>query len=98
MGIVERADRMRERMDGAERFLKRGRAHGGGRHHVRARFEVFPVSDRGVQIFLHQPNPFDGLDGRADIVLVASGAGEDQRVDDDVFRRDAVLRRKQGRL
>ena len=40
MGVVERADRMRQRMDGAERLLERGRAHRRRRHHVRARLDV----------------------------------------------------------
>ena len=42
-------------------------------------------------VLLDQADGFDGLDRAADVVLVAGGAGEDQRVDDDVFGRDAVL-------
>jgi hypothetical protein len=34
---------------------------------------------------------FDGLDRSADVVLVTRGAGEDERIDDDVFGRDAEL-------
>ena len=33
----------------------------------------------------------DGLNRPADVIFVAGGAGEDQRVDSDVFRRDAVF-------
>ena len=46
MGVVERADRMRQRVDGAEPLLERRRAHRGRRHHVRARLDVRAVFDR----------------------------------------------------
>ena len=42
-------------------------------------------------LLLDQAQRFDGLDRAADVVCVAGGAGEDQRIDDDVFGRDAVL-------
>ena len=49
MRVVERADRMRQRVDGAEPLLEGGRAHRGGRHHVRARLDVRcrPCTARG---------------------------------------------------
>ena len=43
MRVVERADRMRERMDRAEPLLERGRAGRGRRHHVGARLDVRAV-------------------------------------------------------
>ena len=43
MGVVERAHRMRQRVDRAKPFLERGRAHRRGRHHVGARLEVAAV-------------------------------------------------------
>ena len=46
MGVVERADRMRQRVDRAEPLLEGGGAHGGRRHHVGARFEIGAVRDR----------------------------------------------------
>ena len=36
---------------------------------------------------LDQADALDRLDGAADVVLVAGGAGEDERVEDDVARR-----------
>ena len=42
-------------------------------------------------VFLHQAYAFDGLHRAADVVDVAGGAGEDQRIDDDVLRGNAVL-------
>ena len=40
MGAVSRADWMRQRVDRAETLLECGRAHGCGRHHLAARFDV----------------------------------------------------------
>ena len=53
-------------------------------------------------LLLDQADRFDGLDRAADVVFVARGAGEHQRIDDDVLGRDAVffgqeLRRSAGR-
>ena len=59
MGVVERADRMRQRVDGAEPLLERGRAHRRRRHHVRARFEVVAVLHGRRQVFLDQPHALD---------------------------------------
>ena len=59
MGVVERADRMRQRMDGAEPLLEGGRAHRRGAHHVRARLEVLAVGHRLRQVLEHQPHAFD---------------------------------------
>ena len=42
-------------------------------------------------LFLDQANGFDGLHRAADVVLIAGGARENQRIDDDVLRRDAVF-------
>ncbi len=36
-------------------------------------------------LFLDQADAFDGFDRAADVVFVAGGAGEDQRIEDDVF-------------
>ena len=46
------------------------------------------------QGFLDQPDAFDRLDARADVVLIARPDRKDQRVEDDVFGRDAVLLRQ----
>ncbi len=40
---------------------------------------------------LDEADGFDGFDGSADVILIAGGAGEDQRIDDDVLGRDAVF-------
>jgi hypothetical protein len=40
---------------------------------------------------LDQPNAFHGFDGAADVVFVTGGAGEDQRIEDDIFRRKTVF-------
>ena len=40
---------------------------------------------------LDQPQPFDGLDRAADVVLVATRRRKDQRVEDDVRLRQSVL-------
>ena len=56
MGVVERANRMRQRMDRAERLLEGGGAHGGGRHHVRARLEIAAVPVGADQVLLDQPH------------------------------------------
>ncbi len=45
--------------------------------------------------FLDQPDGFDGLDRAADVVFIAGRAGENQRIDDDVFGGDAVFFRQQ---
>ena len=58
--VVERADRMRERVDRAEPFLKRRRSHRRRRHHVGARVEAAAVFDGACQVFLDQPDPFGG--------------------------------------
>ena len=42
-------------------------------------------------LLLDQPDGFDRLDRAADVVLIARGAGKDQRIDDDVFGRNAVF-------
>ena len=41
--------------------------------------------------FLDQADGFDGFDCSADVIFVAGGAGENQRIDDDVFDRDAIF-------
>src|SRR6266851_4301764 len=40
---------------------------------------------------LDEANAFYGFDGAADIVFVARGAGKDERVENDVFGREAVF-------
>jgi hypothetical protein len=42
-------------------------------------------------VLLDQPDRFDGFDRAADVVLVAGGARKHQRIDDDVFGRNAVF-------
>ncbi len=48
-------------------------------------------SAREGNVLLDQAQGLDRLHGAADIVLVACGAGEDQRVEDDVLRRDPIF-------
>ena len=60
MRVIERADRMRERVDGAEPFLEGGSAHRRGAHHVRARLEVVAVGDSLRQILEHEAHALDG--------------------------------------
>ena len=47
------------------------------------------------QLRLDRPDPFDRLDGAADVLLVARAAGKDERIEDDVLRRDPVLLRQE---
>ena len=42
-----------------------------------------------------QADAFNRFDGAADVVLIACGAGEHQRIEDDIFRRDGVFFREQ---
>ena len=42
-------------------------------------------------IFLDQPDRFDGLDRAADVILIAGRARKHQRIDDDVLRRNPVF-------
>jgi hypothetical protein len=60
MRVVERADRMAQRMDGAEPLLERGGAHGGGAHHVAARLDVVGVGGHLGQVLERQPHALDG--------------------------------------
>ena len=54
MGVIERADRVAERMDGAEPLLEGDRPHAGRRHHVRPGREVLAVAIGHRQPFLDQ--------------------------------------------
>ena len=47
---------------------------------------------------LDQPDAFDRLDRAADVILVAGGAGEHQRVEEDVLGRNAVFLGQQPKL
>ena len=60
MGVVERADRMRQRVDGAEALLEGGRAHRRRAHHVGAGFEIVAVRHRLRQVLEHEPHALDG--------------------------------------
>jgi hypothetical protein len=59
MGVVERADRVREGVDRTEPLLERGRAGERRRHHVGARLEIAAVRDRAREILFHQPGAFE---------------------------------------
>ena len=55
-------------------------------------------SEHGLDVrnfLLDQAQRLDGFDRPADIVDIACGAGKDQRIDDNIFGRNAVLLRKQ---
>ena len=57
---------------------------------TRTRRSKLPARSRACgSALLDQPHSFDGLDRPADVVLVACGAREHQRIDDDVFRPEA---------
>ena len=58
--VVERAHRVRERVDGAQRLLERGGAHGGRRHHVRARLQVAALLVGARQVLLDEPHALHG--------------------------------------
>ena len=60
MRVIERADRMRKRMNGAEPFLEGGSAHRRRAHHMRARLKVFAIGDRLRQILKDEAHAFDG--------------------------------------
>ena len=70
--------------DGVDHFARGSRQAEGDVGNAQHRFHVRDV-------LLDQADRFDGLDRAADVVLIAGRAGEDQRIDDDVFGRDAVL-------
>ena len=42
-------------------------------------------------ILLDQANAFNGFDRAADIIFIACGAGENQRIENYVFGRDAIF-------
>ena len=42
-------------------------------------------------LLLDQANAFDGFDGASDVVGVAGRAGENERIDNDVFGANAVV-------
>ena len=58
MGIIDRADRMAQRMDGAEALLEGGRAHHRGNQHMRPGREVRAVLYGGWQPLLDQAHAF----------------------------------------
>ena len=59
MRVEQGAHRVSQRMHGAKPLLECGAAHGGRRHHMRARREVAAVADRDAQIFMNQTRPLD---------------------------------------
>ena len=59
MRVVIGADRMRDRMHGAEPFLKGGGAHRGGGQHARACLDVGAVLIGAGQIFLDEAQAFE---------------------------------------
>ena len=60
MGVVERADRMRQRMDGAEALLEGGGAHRRRAHHVGARLDIVAVGNGLRQVVEDEPHALDG--------------------------------------
>ena len=44
-------------------------------------------------LLLDQPYAFDGFDCAADVVFIAGGARENERIEDDVFRRECRISR-----
>src|SRR5579862_7911712 len=47
-------------------------------------------------LLLDQPDAFDRLDRAADVILVARGAGKDERIENDIFGVNAELLREQS--
>ena len=60
MGVEMCADRVAERVDGAEAFLEGGRAHGGGGEHIAAGGDVARVMGCGDEAGFDEADAFDG--------------------------------------
>ena len=83
-GEVESGFRAVVQEDGIDHF-----ARGGGKSE-----RDIGNAQRGLDVrdvLLDQPEGFDGFDCAADVVRIARRAGENQRIDDDVFRRECRI-------
>ena len=58
MGIIEAAQRMRDRVDGAKSALERRGAHRRGNQHIAARIEIAALLHHFGQILLDEPHAF----------------------------------------
>ena len=59
MRVVQPAERMRERVDGAEPALEGGGAHGRGHQHVATRVEIGPLLHGPREILLDEPHALE---------------------------------------
>ena len=59
MGMIERADRMGQRVDGAEPLLEGRGPHRRRAHHMRARLEIVPIGHGLRQILENEPHALD---------------------------------------
>ncbi|MCY1535914.1 hypothetical protein D9M68_713410 [compost metagenome] len=60
VGVVQRAERVRQGVHGAEATLEGGGAHARRHQHLQTRFDIRPLGHRTRQVLLHQAHALQG--------------------------------------